>query len=160
MIVGCGCRGRALGSALKDLGHIVRGASRSKENLKRVADVGIEPVEADPIQLSQLMQHIEDVAVIVWLMGDAKGDESDVSMLHDAVLEHVLRKLVDTHVRGFVYEASGGVSAGLLKKGREHVERANHTWHIPVGFIDQSQDDPGRWLAQALQSVTSLLSAG
>ncbi len=160
LIVGCGCRGRELGSALQGLGHIVRGTSRSQENLKRVADVGIEPVEADPTRLSQIMEHIEGVAIVVWLMGDAQGDESDISHLHDKVLAHMLRKLVDTQVRGFVYETNGRVSAELLDKGREHVEHANHTWHIPVGFIDQSQDNPSRWHAEALRSINSLLSVG
>ncbi len=145
--------------ALQDLGHVVRGTSRSQENLKHVADVGIEPAAADPVRLSQIMEHIEDVAVVVWLMGDARGDESGVSILHGAILEHMLRKLVDTQVRGFVYESSGRVNVGLIEKGREHVEYANRTWHIPVSFIDQSHDDAGRWLTEALQSVDSLLSA-
>ena len=157
LIVGCGCRGRTLGSALKAEGHMVRGTSRNKENLKAASAVGIESVNADPARLAQVMQHVEGVTVVVWLMGAMRGDRESISFLHDAVLAHLLEKLVDTQVRGFVYESSDRTDAQMFEKGREHVTHANRTWHIPVAFIDRSADDHTLWLTGALTAVKTLM---
>ncbi len=157
LIVGCGCRGRELGLALKAEGHLVRGTSRNKENLKAASAAGIESVDADPARLAQVMQHIEGVTVVVWLMGAMRGDQESISLLHDAVLAHLLEKLVDTQVRGFIYESGDSTDAQMFEKGREHVMRANRTWRIPVAFIDRSPDDHALWLASALAAVKTLL---
>lgn len=157
LIVGCGCRGRALGVALQDSGHIVRGTSRKQTNIEKAAATGIEAVSADPVQLSQIEPYIDGVAVVVWLMGSASGDQDSVSLLHDEVLAHLLRRLVDTQVRGFVYEPQGSVSQDLLAIGRGHVANANNTWKIPVAYIEAEPDDPERWHKDAQRAVLSLL---
>ena len=49
---------------------------------------------------------LDGVAVVCWLMGSARGDADELAALHGTRLESLLGKLVDTHVRGFVYEAA------------------------------------------------------
>ncbi len=54
-ILGCGYVGTALGRRLDEAGHHVVGVRRSADGLKRVAEAGLDPVEADvtdPVSLS------------------------------------------------------------------------------------------------------------
>ena len=48
LIVGCGCRGRALGRALLDAGWQVRGTTRSGDRAAAIEAEGIEAAVADP----------------------------------------------------------------------------------------------------------------
>ena len=52
----------------------------------------------------------------------------------------MLERLVETPVRGFVYEAAGSVDPILLARGHESVDAAAETWQIP--FDDRRR--PGR----------------
>ena len=54
LIVGCGCRGRALGAALRATGHAVRGHARVAGAARRLEAAGIEAVVADPDRLGTL----------------------------------------------------------------------------------------------------------
>jgi nucleoside-diphosphate-sugar epimerase len=157
LIVGCGCRGRELGSELAGLGWQVRGTSRSADGLDAIAAVGIEPAEADPDRPGGILDLCRDVAVVVWLLGSAGGEADAISALHGPRLERLLEKLVDTPVRGFVYEATGSADAGLLEGGRRIVERAGETWHIPVAFLGSGRDQPG-WAVKSAGLVAALLA--
>ena len=65
---------------------------------------------ADPDRLGTLMPALAGVTVVCWLMGSAE-DSLDV---HGARLRSLMEHLVDTPVRGLVYEAAGTVDAALL----------------------------------------------
>ena len=104
LIVGCGCRGRALGRALIDEGWVVRGTSRRDQGLEPIAEAGIEPQVADPDRIATVLDAIEGVALIYWLMGSAEGEPEAVADLHGPRLERLLEEIVDTPVRGLVYE--------------------------------------------------------
>ena len=80
-------------------------------SLKRA---GIEGVVADPDRLGTLMPALAGVTVVCWLMGSAE-DSPDV---HGARLRSLMEHLVDTPVRGLVYEAAGTVDAALLAQRR------------------------------------------
>ena len=82
LIVGCGCRGRALGRALIDEGWVVRGTSRRDQGLEPIAEAGIEPQVADPDRIATVLDAIEGVALIYWLMGSAEGEPEAVADLH------------------------------------------------------------------------------
>ena len=56
-----------------------------------------------------MLDQIEDVALIFWLLGSATGEPAAVAALHGPRLERLLEEIVDTPVRGFVYEAAGTV---------------------------------------------------
>jgi len=132
LIVGCGCRGRELGLTLLEQGWAVRGTSRREEGLAAIEAAGIEPALADPERPSTVLELVDDVAVVHWLLGSAVGDPEDVEAIHGPRLERLLEHLVETPVRRFVYEAFGSVDAQILAHGAALVERAAATWHIPV----------------------------
>lgn len=132
LIVGCGCRGRELGVGLLGQGWAVRGTSRREEGLAAIEAAGIEPALADPARPATLLELVEDVAVVHWLLGSATGDPENIAAIHGSRLERLLERLVETPVRGFVYEAFGLVDADVLDGGAAIVERAARTWHIPV----------------------------
>ncbi len=132
LIVGCGCRGRALGRALLEEGWAVRGTSRREQGLAAIESAGIEPALADPEHPATLLELVEDVTVVHWLLGSATGDAENVAAIHGPRLERLLEHLVETPVRRFVYEAFGSVDPGVLEAGAAVVERAARTWRIPV----------------------------
>ncbi|HEX9967812.1 MAG TPA: NAD(P)H-binding protein [Solirubrobacterales bacterium] len=131
LIVGCGCRGRELGTGLLAQGWTVRGTSRREEGLAAIEAAGIEAVGADPARPGTVLDLIGDVTALVWMLGSAAGTEEELANLHGASLERVLERLVETPVRRFVYEAGGSVGAPL-EGGARTVERAGERWRIPV----------------------------
>jgi uncharacterized protein YbjT (DUF2867 family) len=135
LIVGCGCRGRALGKGLREEGWAVRGTSRREEALAEIEAAGIEPALADPARPGTLLDLVGDVAVVHWLLGSAGGDRASVEAVHGPSLERFLERLVETPVRRFVYEASGSVDATILERGAAAVEAASQRWRIPVEVV-------------------------
>jgi len=132
LIVGCGCRGRELGAALLEQGWAVRGTSRREEGLAAIEAAGIEPALADPERPATLLELVDDVAFVHWMLGSAVGDAGNVAAIHGSRLERLLEHLVETPVRRFVYEAFGTVDAEILERGATLVEDAARTWRIPV----------------------------
>ncbi len=160
LIVGCGCRGRLLGGRLAAAGWAVRGTSRHEEGLAAVGAAGIEPAEADPERPGTLLDLVADVALVYYLLGSAVGPAEEVAAIHGPRLERLLEKLVDTPVRGFVYEAEGGVDAGLLAGGAELVRAAGDTWHIPHEVVTEAPADHGEWASQMADLALELLKSG
>jgi uncharacterized protein YbjT (DUF2867 family) len=158
LIIGCGCRGRLLGEELLGQGWAVRGTSRSEEGLAPIAAAGIEPALADLDRVGTVLEHVADVAVVYILLGSAAGDPEAVAELHRHRLERLLEKLVDTPVRGVVYEAVGSVDPAVLAAGTELVEAAARTWRIPVRVVGEKQDDHGLWSQEMGKLALELLS--
>ncbi len=150
LIVGCGCRGRALGGRLSAAGLAVRGTSRTEEGLASIEAAGIEPALADPLRPGTILELVGDVALVVWLLGSAAGGPDDVAAIHGERLESLLAKLVDTPVRGIAYEAAGAAGEEVLGQGRELIGSAAATWSIPVAFLEESPRVPGREAEEAL----------
>ncbi len=157
LIVGCGCRGRELGSELRGRGWEARGTSRSDEGMAAIAGAGLEPALADPAHPGSVLDLVGDVTVMVWLLGSVRGSRDQVQALHGSRLERLLAKLVDTPVRGVAYEAVGAVEDGVLAAGREIVERAARTWRIPVTALDGEREAPG-WANSAAAAIAALPS--
>jgi uncharacterized protein YbjT (DUF2867 family) len=153
LIVGCGCRGRALGVALAGAGHAVRGTSRSPDRLGELEKKGIEGAVADPDRLGTLMPALAGVTVVCWLMGSAE-DSPDV---HGPRLRSLMEHLVDTPVRGLVYEAAGTVNAALLAEGASIVREASQTWHIPVEMVDTDPAAAEDWVEAMTAAVERLV---
>jgi hypothetical protein len=158
LIVGCGCRGRELGTELAGLGWQVRGTSRSPEGREAIEATGLEAAEADPDRPGTVLDLCGDVGVVVWLLGSAAGGADEVSAIHGPRLERLMEKLVDSPVRGFAYEAAGSVEAELLSTGRQIVERAGETWRIPVAFLTTARDEQA-WAVTSAARVAALLTA-
>jgi nucleoside-diphosphate-sugar epimerase len=157
LIVGCGCRGRELGAELLDRGWQVRGTSRQEHGLWEIEAASLEPAAADPDRPGTVLELCGDVAVLIWLLGSARGDPEAVRAVNGPRLERLVEKLVDTPVRGILYEAVGAVAPEILAGGREIVERAGHIWRIPVATLEEDRGTPG-WAGRAAQAVSRLLA--
>jgi len=142
LIVGCGCRGRELGETLLAEGWAVRGTSRREEGLETIAAAGIEPAIADPDRPGTILELVTDVAVLVLLLGGAVGSEEELAAVHGPRLERLLEHLVETPVRGVLYEGT--------EAGAEIVRAAERTWRIPIEVLGVGDD-----LAVAVKRILS-----
>jgi putative NADH-flavin reductase len=149
LIVGCGCRGQSLARSLLEQGHAVRGTTRDPARLEAIEAAGAEAVVADPYLLATLMPAIQGVSVVCWLMGTAGADE-----LHGARLDSMLEHIVDTHVRGLVYE-TGGVERA---EGVGATTRASATYRMPVEVVRADPASHEAWVAAMVASVARVLS--
>jgi len=158
LIVGCGCRGRALAGALIADGHAVRGTTRDAGRAEAIRAAGAEPYVGDPDRPGTMMAAWAGVAVMCWLLGSARGDPEAVAALQGPRLRTTLEELVDTPVRGVVYEAAGTAPPPALAEGREVARAAHETWRIPLAVVDADPADHERWLADARAAVEGLLA--
>ena len=155
LIVGCGCRGRELGWELRAAGHEVRGTTRHRERLAEIEAAGAEAVLADPDRLGTLMTQLHGVSLVCWLMGSAEGGTA--AGLHGPRLRTLLERLVDTPVRGVVYEAGGSVAPELLADGAAAVREASLRWSIPAEVVEADPRDPESWLSAMTAAVNRLI---
>jgi nucleoside-diphosphate-sugar epimerase len=156
LIVGCGCHGRELGERLLDRDWQVRGTSREQSGAEEIEAAGIEAAIADPDRPGTVLDQVGDVAVVVWLLGSALGEEEQLAAIHGPRLERLLEKLVDSPVRGFAYEGAGSVSADLLRGGGALVAQASETWRLPVAVLDRDRREDD-WAEATADAVTGLL---
>jgi hypothetical protein len=112
-------------------------------------------VVADPDRLATLLRALDGVTVVCWLMGSAV----DSPAVHGDRLRTFLEHLVDTPVRGFVYEAGGVVDAGVLEGGAEIVREASRTWRIPAEVVSADPADHAAWLGAVKGAVERTMSA-
>jgi uncharacterized protein YbjT (DUF2867 family) len=153
LIVGCGCRGRSLASALAQDGHAVRGTTRDEHRRAEMDAAGVEAVVADPDRLGTLMPHLAGVSAVCWLMGPAVGTPEELGALHGPRLRSFLELLVDTPVRGAVYEPHAGFPDGVAI-----AHEASRTWAMPIEILEPAADH-GTWLAAARSGVARVLEA-
>ena len=142
---------------IRDSGHPVRGTTRDPARIVDIESAGIEAVVADPYRLATLMPQIANISAVVWLMGNASGH--DVEALHTTRLQTMLERLVDTMVRGVVYEAAGTLDARLLAEGAQMVRDAGTRWHMPTEVVAQHPQDHEAWVAAMTAAVERLLTA-
>jgi len=140
LIVGCGCRGRALGERLLAEGWQVRGTSRREKGLAAIEAAGIEPALADPKGPGTVLDLVGDVTTVYWLLGSAAGGREEVDHIHGSRLERLLERLVETPVRRFVYEGFGSVDPAILERGASIVRAAGERWRIPVAVASRGTD--------------------
>ena len=76
------------------------------------------------------------MTLVFWLLGSALGEPEVIAAVHGPRLERLMEKLVDTPVRGFVYEAAGRVQRRHLERGAAIVREAAERWRIPVEVVD------------------------
>jgi uncharacterized protein YbjT (DUF2867 family) len=155
--VGCGCRGQALARELRAAGHAVRGTTRDPARAEAIEAAGAEPYLGDPDRIGTLMGALAGVSVLCWLMGTARGERERVFALHDSRLRMLWEKLVDTPVRGVVYEAAGSVDEAALIRGEAVARVAHETWRIPLAYLRADPADRTAWLGAARGAVDGLL---
>jgi uncharacterized protein YbjT (DUF2867 family) len=130
LVIGCGCRGRELGEQLLAEGWAVRGTSRREEGLAAIEAAGIEPAIADPERPGTILDLVVDVTVLVLLLGSATGSDEELEAIHGPRLERLMEHLVETPVRGVLYEGTD--------EGERIVRNAARTWRIPVRILPKS----------------------
>lgn len=158
LIIGCGCRGLALARKLRSAGHAVRATTRDPERLEVLEAAGVEAVLADPDRVMTIAPTFEHVTVACLLLGSATGPGEAVRALHGTRLEMLLTKLVDTTVRGIIYESRGTVPADALASGAAQVRAVAEDSVIPYVLLDA---DPGRyddWVSAAVDAVDRVIS--
>jgi hypothetical protein len=134
----------------------VRGTTRSPARADAIAAAGAEPYVGDPDRIATLMEAIAGVTVVAWLLGSAAGEGAEE--LHAGRLRMLCEKLVDTPVRGLLYEAAGTLGDDVLAGGAEVVRRAEATWSIPVEVLRTDPADRPGWTADATAAVERLLA--
>jgi putative NADH-flavin reductase len=152
LIIGCGCRGQQLARALVDGGHAVRGTTRDPSRVPAIEAAGAEAVIADPDRVVTLAPAFEHIAVACLLLGSA-----DHPSVHGPRLEMLLTRLVDTTMRGIVYEVSGSAPAELLRAGGERVRAFCEDARIPYVLLDAGPNDHNAWTDAATGAVDQVL---
>jgi nucleoside-diphosphate-sugar epimerase len=156
-MVGGGCRGLALARELVPEGHAVRATTRSEARRAQIEAAGAECVIADPDRIGSLRYALDNVTLLLWLLGTAQG--ANVADLHGSRWAMMLEKAIDTTVRGVVYEAAGTVEPDVLATGRREGERLAGYNEIPLRIIDVDPRDRSLWVRSARAGVESLLVA-
>jgi hypothetical protein len=98
------------------------------------------------------MDALAGVTVVCWLMGTLPVPE-----LHEGRLRMLWEKLVDTPVRGVVYEAAGSVDEAALVRGEAVARVAHETWRIPLEYVHADPADADAWVAAGRGAVDRLL---
>jgi putative NAD(P)-binding protein len=157
-MVGGGCRGLALARELVAEGHAVRAVTRTEERRGALEAAGCECWIGDPDRIGTLRYALDNVTLVLWLLGTASGPPDRVAALHGSRLRMMLDKTTDTTVRGVVYEAAGTVGADVLAGGVAEVRHARRTNEIPFALLTADPADRAAWPAAARAAIEALLA--
>src|SRR3712207_4347667 len=100
VVGGSSRRALALTRDLTADGHAVRAVTRDPAKRALVEDAGGEAWIGDPDVIGTLRYALENVTLLLWLLGTVDRPE-----LHGSRLAMMLEKTIDTTVRGVVYES-------------------------------------------------------
>jgi hypothetical protein len=81
-------------------GHAVRAVATDADEAAAVQLAGAEAWTGDPDVIGTLRYALENVTLLMWLLGEDERPE-----IHGSRLAMMLEKTIDTTVRGVVYEA-------------------------------------------------------
>jgi hypothetical protein len=158
LILGGGQRALRLVEELRGEGHAARVVTRSAARRTQIEAAGGECFLGDPDRLVTLRAALEHVAIACWLFATASGEPERVRALHGSRLRRFLTSLVDTTVRGLLYETCGiGPWEQLVASGEQAALDAARRHSIPVRILRADPRDPEEWVAQARGAVRELL---
>jgi uncharacterized protein YbjT (DUF2867 family) len=157
-MIGGGCRGLDLARDLRAEGHAVRAVTRREDRRGAIEAAGAECCIADPDVVGTLRYALDNVTVLLWLLGAARGGAVALTALHGPRLRMMLEKTTDTTVRGVVYEVSGPVDPAILRGGVEEMERARRTNEIPYALLDSDRSDGDAWVRAARAAIDAVLA--
>jgi hypothetical protein len=158
-MVGGGCVGLELARDLVAEGHAVRAVTRRPEARAAIEAAGAECFVGDPDVVGTLRYALDNVTILLWLLGTARGPAGEVAALHGSRLRMMLERTTDTTVRGVVYEAAGTVDPAVLAVGVEEMRHARRTNEIPYALLGADRADRAAWLADARAAMDELLTA-
>jgi nucleoside-diphosphate-sugar epimerase len=159
LILGGGSRALALSKRLHEESHAVRIVTRKPARRAEIEAAHAECFIGDPNRLATLRATVEHVTVVCWLLAGAAGDSSSLRELHGSRLEQFLRSLIDSGVRGFLYESSGTVAQGddAVARGEQIVLRETQRNAIPLRVLRADPSDRELWPARAAEAIAGLL---
>ncbi|HWH92566.1 MAG TPA: hypothetical protein VNT03_01795 [Baekduia sp.] len=146
LLVGGGRPGLTLTRALADDGHAVRFVTRHEGFRDEIEAAGGECYLGDPDRIGSLRYALDNVTVLLWLLGRAPDGD-----LHGSRLTMMMERTIDTTVRGVVYEGTPG--------GAAVVERMASYNEIPHAILTTPREDEGAWVAAVLAAVDGVLAA-
>ena len=146
LLVGGGRPGLALTRALADDGHAVRFVTRHEGFRPEIEAAGGEAYLGDPDRIGSLRYALDNVTVLLWLLGPVPAGD-----LHGSRLTMMMERTIDTTVRGVVYE---GTEAGAAV-----VERMASYNEIPHAILGVGRDDEDAWVAAVLEAIDGVLAA-
>ncbi len=159
LIVGCGCRGLELTRSLRAAGHAVRATTRNPERRAEIEAAGAEAFVGDPDRVATLAPALAHVGVACLLLGSAVGSDEALTALHTTRLDMLLERMLDTTIRGIVYEAVGTVPGEVLAAGTERVRYACERSLIPYALLTADPSEPRAWVDAAADAVQRALLA-
>lgn len=159
LLVGGGRRGRSLAAELAKEGHATRIVTRDDARRPAIEAVGGECWIGDPDRIGTIRYALENVTVLMWLLGTATGpDREKIEALHGSRLRMMLEKTTDTTVRGVVYENAGTVGEDVLRCGVAEMEHALRTNEIHYELLESDPADEAAWVAAARAAIDSVLA--
>lgn len=159
LIVGCGCRGLGLTRSLRAAGHAVRATTRDPARRAEIEAAGAEVHVGDPDRVATLGPALDHVGVACLLLGSAVGTAEDLAALHSTRLDMLLERMLDTTIRGIVYEAVGTVPSEMLALGADRVRHACERSLIPYVLLTADPTEPRAWVESATDAVQRALLA-
>lgn len=116
---------------------IVENGPRTAEAEELLSAAGYAVRSVAPQLAGDVVDALENVTVVAYLLAG-----SEDPLVHDEMLETVLLKVVDTGVRGFVYEPPSD-------QPNRHIAHAAETWHLSVAELPRDAD----WGEQLVAAV-------
>ena len=159
LIVGCGCRGLELTRSLRAAGHAVRATTRDPARRGEIEAAGAEAFVGDPDRVATLGPALDHVGVACLLLGSAAGTDEQLTALHGTRLDMLLERMLDTTIRGIVFEAVGTVPDEILAAGAERVRYACERSLIPYVLLTADPGDRDGWVPAAADAVQRALMA-
>jgi hypothetical protein len=160
LLVGGGCRGLALARGLVADGHAVRAVARGESGRAAIEAAGAECWIGDADVVGTLRYALENVTILVWALGTATGTPAAVAALHGPRLEMMLGRVIDTTVRGVVYEAAGTISPAAFATGLAELGRAGGLNEIPYAVVDVDPAEREAWVTAARRAIDGLIGVG
>jgi hypothetical protein len=119
---------------------------------------GAESVLADPDVVGTLVRSFEHVSVACVLLGSATGAPAHLAALHGTRLDMLLSRMLDTTVRGVVYEAAGTVDPDILAAGAALVRERCEDSRIPYVVLRTDPAEHRAWSTAAVAAVDRTLA--
>jgi hypothetical protein len=100
----------------------------------------------------------DHVSAVCLLLGSATGSWGQIAALHGPRLEMMLARMVDSTVRGVVYESAGTVDANVLRAGAEIVRSASRRSRIDHVLLDGDPSWAASWPVHSAVAVERILA--
>jgi nucleoside-diphosphate-sugar epimerase len=158
LIIAGGCSGRRLAARLIADDHAVRVTTRTDAHRASIEAIGAECHIGDPDRVVTLRPALDHVAIACWMLAGAVAQPARLRALHGSRLRAFLGQLLDTTVRGFLYDASAGaVAPDVLAEGARITQQLTRPNAIPAVVLQGRRAQPDAWLADARAAIDSLL---